>query len=133
MYQNILMLLQLVQTDFCFFLPTSTQRESKWCVDPSVAVELSLNCILSALCRSSQRSWVSERKKTTDRCLLTVGNICYCRGMAEPGPAPNHTSLQPRSDSHRGWRGEEEGVGAEDKGSLPWAAIKLEPPACLEM
>lgn len=33
------------------------------------------------------------------------GQRLFRRVMAEPGPAPNHTSLQPRSDSHRGWGG----------------------------
>lgn len=34
------------------------------------------------------------------------GQRLFGRVTAEPGPAPNHTSLQPRSDSHRGWGGE---------------------------
>lgn len=31
------------------------------------------------------------------------GQRLFGRVMAEPGPAPNHTSPQPRSDSHGGW------------------------------
>lgn len=42
------------------------------------------------------------------------GQRLFRRVMAEPGPAPNHTSLQPRSDSHRGWGGEgREGEGGQ--------------------
>lgn len=46
-----------------------------------------------------------------------MGNVCSERVMAEPGPAPDHTSLQPCCDSNGGWAGV--GVGWGTKALLP--------------